>query len=210
MPKNEEGEFELILGNRQLMSVFFIVVVLLAVFFAMGYVVGRNSGPLSVADATGTRKPETSPLVVDSAAPARSAQPPAATDASGAPGEAASTKQRGGDSDAEPTPTRGKQPQSTHEAARAAQPSRENTASSTAGTLSGTYLQLAATSQHEAEVLADVLRKKSFKALAVEIPEKPGTFRVLVGPLADGTVNKTRSDLSGAGFPGDKAIRRAF
>lgn len=208
MPKNEEGEFELILGNRQLMSVFFIVVVLLAVFFAMGYVVGRNSGPLSVADATGTRKPETSPLVVDSAARARSAQPPAATEASG--GETASTKRRGADSDAEPAPARGRQPQDTHETAKAAQPPHEDTASSQAGGLSGTYLQLAATSQHEAEVLADVLRKKSFKALAVEIPEKPGTFRVLVGPLADGTINKTRADLSGAGFPGDKAIRRAF
>ena len=46
MPKNEDGEFELILGNRQLMSVFFIVVILLGVFFAMGYIVGRNSSPV--------------------------------------------------------------------------------------------------------------------------------------------------------------------
>ena len=36
MPKNEDGEFELILANRQLLSVFFIVVVLLGVFFTMG------------------------------------------------------------------------------------------------------------------------------------------------------------------------------
>ncbi len=43
MPKNEDGEFELILGNRQLLSVFFIVVSLLSVFFTMGYIVGRNS-----------------------------------------------------------------------------------------------------------------------------------------------------------------------
>ena len=42
MPKNEDGEFELILGNRQLLSVFFIVVVLLGVFFTMGYIVGRT------------------------------------------------------------------------------------------------------------------------------------------------------------------------
>ena len=49
MPKNEEGEFELILGNKQLLSVFFIVVVLLGVFFTMGYIVGRN--PLTTADA---------------------------------------------------------------------------------------------------------------------------------------------------------------
>ena len=42
MPKNEDGEFELILANRQLLSVFFIVVVLLGVFFTMGYIVGSE------------------------------------------------------------------------------------------------------------------------------------------------------------------------
>ena len=46
MAKNEDGEFELILGNRQLISVFLIVVILLGVFFSMGYIVGRNSAPV--------------------------------------------------------------------------------------------------------------------------------------------------------------------
>src|SRR5205085_9775332 len=45
MPSNDDGEFELILGNKQLLSVFFIVIILLGVFFTMGYIVGRNSGP---------------------------------------------------------------------------------------------------------------------------------------------------------------------
>ena len=45
LAKNDEGEFELILGNRQLISVFLIVVILLGVFFSMGYIVGRNSAP---------------------------------------------------------------------------------------------------------------------------------------------------------------------
>ena len=31
MPKNEDGEFELILGNRQLISVFLIVIILLLI-----------------------------------------------------------------------------------------------------------------------------------------------------------------------------------
>ena len=43
MRNNETGEFELVVGNRQLLSGFFIVVLLLAVVFAMGYVVGQNS-----------------------------------------------------------------------------------------------------------------------------------------------------------------------
>jgi cell division septation protein DedD len=73
-----------------------------------------------------------------------------------------------------------------------------------------TYLQLAATSKREADIMVDVLRQKKFKAMAAEIPEKRGTYRVLVGPLADSAVNQMRSDLQGAGFPGNAAIRRTF
>src|SRR5437870_4388653 len=43
MKTNETGEFELVVGNRQLLSAFFIVVLLFAVSFAMGYVVGQNT-----------------------------------------------------------------------------------------------------------------------------------------------------------------------
>jgi hypothetical protein len=45
MKNNETGEFELVLGNKQLLSGFFIVVILFGVFFTMGYIVGRNSAP---------------------------------------------------------------------------------------------------------------------------------------------------------------------
>jgi cell division septation protein DedD len=75
---------------------------------------------------------------------------------------------------------------------------------------SGIYLQLAATTEREADIEVDVLRKKGFHALAAEIPEKPGTFRVLVGPVSEGGVNKMKTDLQNAGFPGDKAIRRTM
>ena len=47
MPTNEEGEFELVLGNKQLLSVFFLIVLLLGVFFSMGYIVGRNTAPVN-------------------------------------------------------------------------------------------------------------------------------------------------------------------
>src|ERR1035441_1345388 len=43
MRNNETGEFELVVGNKQLLSGFFIVVLLFAVAFAMGYVVGQNT-----------------------------------------------------------------------------------------------------------------------------------------------------------------------
>src|ERR1700733_4091830 len=46
-----DGEKELVLGNRQLISLFFVVVALCGVFFAMGYLIGRNSTKGIVASA---------------------------------------------------------------------------------------------------------------------------------------------------------------
>ena len=72
MPQNEDGEFELILGNRQLLSVFFIVVILLGVFFTMGYIVGRNSGTVT-AEVVANPNPDARPQVVES--PAKTPEP---------------------------------------------------------------------------------------------------------------------------------------
>ena len=77
MPKNEDGEFELTLGNRQLLSMFFVVVVLLAVFFVMGYIVGRNSTPSQ--EPSIARKTDTKPMVVDSPAPTAATTAPTPT-----------------------------------------------------------------------------------------------------------------------------------
>ena len=85
MPKNDEGEFELVLGNRQLISVFLIVVILLGVFFSMGYIVGRNSSPASV-DTARNEKPkpdhdaDSSDNAPADAPPDITATPPAAGD----------------------------------------------------------------------------------------------------------------------------------
>lgn len=210
MPKNEEGEFELILGNKQLLSVFFIVVVLLGVFFTMGYIVGRNSLQQAPAEVAQEKK-ESKPLVVESPAPppaqtqepAKQAEAPAPAPAETAPQqpEAAKAKpeavaEKPAPAEREPTPVREK-PAPQKSAPAAERPS-------------GTYLQLAATTQREADIEVDVLRKKGFRAMAAEIPEKPGTFRVLVGPVPEGGVNKMKTDLQNAGFPGDKAIRRTM
>ena len=74
MARNDEGEFELVLGNRQLISVFLIVVILLGVFFSMGYIVGRNSSPTegglcSMASAKTIVEPAETPPPVTTAAP---------------------------------------------------------------------------------------------------------------------------------------------
>ena len=205
MPKNDDGEFELILGNRQLMSVFFIVVILVGMFFALGYWVGRNSSAVPVADVA-SRRPDTKPVATDVPATTREtaretpAPPPAepAKEAASQPTETAS--QRGPATPAAPEPAPPSAP---------AKPSSR--ASTSSQPESGrTYLQLSAIERDKAEIMVELLRKKSFTAIAAEIPEKPGVFRVLVGPVSESEVNKTRADLQNASFPGKEAVKRTF
>jgi outer membrane biosynthesis protein TonB len=213
LPKNEDGEFELILGNRQLLSVFFIVVILLGVFFTMGYIVGGNSKPLGANDVATAHKPEDKPAMVDPAPLPQSTPAPAAKQAGPIetaaqqpppeqpkPVEHTTKVEPKAEPKAEPVKPKPREPE---KVAIAASPSGSPEAGQT-------YLQLAATSQHEADIEVDVLRKKGFRAMAAEIPERPGMFRVLVGPLAEGATNKTKADLQSAGFPGQKAIKRTF
>ncbi len=54
-----DGEKELVLGNRQLISLFFVVVALCGVFFAMGYLIGRNSTKGIVAGSGSGRRTRT-------------------------------------------------------------------------------------------------------------------------------------------------------
>jgi SPOR domain len=89
-----------------------------------------------------------------------------------------------------------------------AAPRRET--ESTGPVAGSTYLQLAATSKHEADAYVQVLRRNNFPALDTEIPEKPGMFRVLVGPMAPGDADRIKADLQGKGIQADAAIRRTF
>jgi hypothetical protein len=217
VPRNEDGEFELILGNRQMMSVFFIVVLLFGVIFAIGYILGRNSSGPST-EMAAVHKPEKA-VVVPS--PARDSNPAPAAEPAQLPSPdppKAEIKQPEPEKKAAPKPEPPKQ-----EVAKVEKPKPETKAEKKAEKAakaappppassepSGTYLQLAATTEHEANLEVDVLRKKGFKAMSAEVPEKHGLFRVLVGPLPEGSLNKTKTDLHAAGFPGDKAIKRSF
>src|SRR5438132_223849 len=151
MAKNEDGEFELILGNRQLLSVFFIVVILLGVFFTMGYIVGRNSAT-TVAGVVTNPDADSKAPVVDPPAKAESAPPVAPP-----PTETASQPPTSAAPQAEPEPAK---PEREKLPPFKAEPARSTTGNHPAA--GQTYLQLAATSQHEADIMVDVLRKKSF------------------------------------------------
>ena len=193
MPRNEDGEFELILGNRQLMSVFFIVVILLGVFFAMGYIVGRNSSPVTGPDVA-TRRPESKPLV--ETPPPQPREDPAPEAPKG------TASQQGPAVPATPARPEAPTPGAVKQSARvdkSAQPESGKT-----------YLQLSAIDHDAAEIMVELLRKKSFPAITAEVPERPGVFRVLVGPVAEADVAKIRTDLQNASFPGKEAIKRTY
>jgi cell division septation protein DedD len=208
LPRNEDGEFELLLGNRQLMSVFFIVVILLGVFFAMGYIVGRNSSPVAAPDIA-SRRPEPKSDVPSSSRDTASPTPAAAPKETAAPKENDAPKETASQQ-GPATPPAAAAPVTTAPLTSAPAKAPARVASSGQPESGKTYLQLSAIDHDAAEIMVELLRKKSFPAIAAEVPEKPGVFRVLVGPVADADLNKTRADLQSASFPGKEAIKRTF
>jgi cell division septation protein DedD len=209
LPKNDEGEFELVLGNRQLISVFLIVVILLGVFFSMGYIVGRNSTPTAPTETArvekaperstpsdSQREPENSGP--DAAAPAQSA---AGSESAPAPVSAApitTQPERPAPAPAKPAPaTVSKEPKPKPAPSPPPAPER---AAVTGQPSTGDYWQVVATARPDAEIIAEALAKRGFHAVLAPAP-KEGIFRVLVGPLEDASTQaRTRTSLEAAGF----------
>lgn len=209
MPKNDDGEFELILGNRQLISVFVIVVVLLAVFFSMGYIVGRNSSPTETArnekpkpDAEPSASPDATPSEAPSPSASESANPPAnepapeATKPAQAAPPPAPAKPEPVRKEAPPKPSPVTSPPTSPPSSSGA-PVHAAAAGEPSG---GQYWQVVATARPDAEIIAEALGKKGFHVVLAPAP-KEGIFRVLVGPLRDAaTQAQIRTGLESAGF----------
>lgn len=169
MSRSTDGEFELVLGNKQLLSLFFLVVVLFAVFFSLGYMVGKSVGPaptMAAAPATATRVSELA------AAPSPNAEPPAVESSPPPPATVSETQ-----------PARGEAP-----AAAPAPPAKEEAPPAPtppAVIARDLHLQLAAVRVREdAEALAESLRKKGYEVL-LNSETGDGWFRVLIGPFPD-------------------------
>lgn len=205
MFQNREGEAEILLGNKQIVGIFFILAVLFGVFFTAGYMVGRNSGEKKAEDSLAQASP-----VPNSAAAAQTGETHAVPGDAGTGVAETAEAQQGGDSsgnmgattDAEAAPAARTETISPKKANR--QHTEEVDAES--GSLvvtprrGQTYLQVAAVSRSEAEAVATVLSKKGFHA---HVAPRPGTklFRVLVGPVRDaGELSSTRDALMRKGF----------
>jgi cell division septation protein DedD len=185
MHTDQDREFELVLGNKQLLSLLFLVFVLLGVFFAMGYAMGRNSAPVDIARQTPAVKSD------DEAAPVR--RPSAAA---GLPPTIPADEVNARTSDAAPTA----QPAPTPTAERA--PVREEplTPRLIDPKPGQVFLQVSAVARPEAELLVEVLSRKGFRAAMAPGPSE-NLIRVLVGPVtSDNQLPKLRADLEQSGF----------
>ncbi len=165
-----EGEKELVLGNKQLMGLFFVVVALCGVFFAMGYMMGRPAAKTALPNPeTSATAAVTSPVVQQ---PVQQQPEP--------PRETAETAPV--DPQPQPAPIETKPARDTPQPPPAAPPSTAAAEPPIAVPQEGaTYLQVTALLRSDADKLAKTLREQNFPALVAE-SSKADLFRVMVGP----------------------------
>jgi cell division septation protein DedD len=187
MRNTETGEFELVVGNKQLLSAFFIIVLLCAVAFVMGYVLGENSrakggSELASAPPVSVTAPDLRP---QPAAPVQAPPPTPAT----RPGDSASQSPAESQPDPATQPARELQVESQPKAPPAAAPA------------GGSYWQITATSNKDsAQDLLQTLQHKGFPATLRT--DGNNLIHVLVGPYTDKqSFAKAKTDLENAGMP---------
>ena len=181
MAVRSEGEFELVLGNRQLFSVLGIVVILLGIFFAMGFFAGKGVGQASTNSTTAQKPAEQTPLVVDSPQSPTSppSQVPAATEPAVTPEkDAAPSVEERRSSQQKKDPPESRRPEPS-----AAKSAGSKGADQVVQPAAGSYLQVASTRLSEAQSLAALLRKHQFHVVLAASP-KAELVRVLVGPFS--------------------------
>jgi cell division septation protein DedD len=219
MLQSSESETEILLGNKQLLGVFFAVVLLLGVAFAGGYKIGQTSAKKALVSAPPPAASE-EPAASSAAPPSGTAAPsggethafPAGGTSSEAAAESSKTASEpaGSDTgiyhppsgeDAAPLGSSTKHVR-VSKSTGAAPVAPESSSGADFSPISGqTFLQVAAVGRDEAQAIADVLHKKGFRAHAVPKPGSGKTYRVLIGPIRDsGDLASTRDSLRRTGF----------
>lgn len=212
MSKSETGEFELVLGNKQLLSVFFIVVILLCVFFTMGYIVGRNSSPppLEATNRKNAEQPAANPIIVDSPTAPPPSQIPTATETKPSTESKPTPVPAAATPEPAPEPVKEKpKPEPVKEKEKKQQAESAAAAPSSSIQRGSHYLQVQALPADQAALVVEVMRKKGFAATTEVVPNKPGLTRILVGPVSPGaSATDMKQKLDAAGFKGKQAILR--
>jgi DedD protein len=163
----ESQDTEVVLGTGKLLGIFFGLVVLCAIFFGLGYVLGHSSSSAKtdvVGDTPTGGTAKGKPSAVDKTAAAGPTQPPAQT-------SHPTTTSTPSDSTSSPAATANVPPV----------PAADK--SSAAG---GLYMvQVAAVSKREdADILVSVLQKKQYPVFVANVTSD-ALFHVQVGPFSD-------------------------
>ena len=199
MPKTEDGEFELILGNKQLLSLFFVALVLLGIFFTAGYIVGRSSAATHTPDVAVTKPAVQNPPPMQHSPDAPT---PAPVTPEAKPPDPGTTD--GGGAATPPSQAQPDAPVVTPPAPAKPEPKEDKTlpAAVTDPAAGQTFLQVVAVGRPDAELISETLAKRGFKAVIAPGPkDKDNVFRVLVGPLKDAAeMARIRTGLEAAGF----------
>jgi cell division protein FtsN len=190
MPAKVEDESEILLGNKQLLAVFAVVAILLAVAFTGGYMLGKSSAQKKAtsADAQTPAAADSTALVPQTVTP--DDQPVAKSETPARPPPVVRTENTiPPPVETKPEPVLGSRKVDHAEPDLAGVPRSGQT-----------FVQVAALTRPQAEATAEVLRKQHFPA---RIAPKPGTsiFRVLIGPTNDAAdITNTRDALRKIGF----------
>ena len=215
--KQHDDEFELILGNKQLLSLFFVIVAFFAAFFSVGYVVGYGHGEQTTV-AAAEDEPLGLPERALTAALARE-EPPAPRP----PTHVAQPTQSSPPAEAKPKPAKpapapAAKPKPTQTAAArtappkpkskpvAPKPAPAKPAPKPAVSGSAYHVQVAALRvSKDAQALAGRLKAKGYPAAVSD--KGDGYVRVVVGPFASEAAAKTyRTKLAKDGF--DTMLRK--
>lgn len=214
MPPTHEEEFELVLGNRQLLSLFFLAVVLFAVFFSFGYMVGFGRGQHDRAAVIASTEPADEPQPETVRLPdalleeaPRPPEPRAEVERVSTTAQAASTP---------PQPER-RTPVVTELPKAAAKPQpvkqtppkqapEKRPAASGAAVARSIHLQVAAVRiKNDAQMMVDKLKSSGYRAALYDAGD--GWFRIVVGPFNDEAAAKAdQKRLSADGL--DSLLRR--
>lgn len=188
---------EITLGTGKLLFLFFSLVAICAVFFALGYSLGRKSEP-AITTASAAVAPV--PSANTSKASGGSAPAPSMTFYKSVEQKDANPQltPAPGDPKADTTAAAG-----TGAAPAQAQPAAGASDSATTLPTSGYFVQVAAvTKQEDADSLVDALKKKDYPAfVAAATVNNDKVFRVQLGPYADiKDAEATRTRLIGDGY----------
>ena len=190
MPTAQQ-DTEISLGTGRMLALFFVFVLVCAVFFAIGFSLGRRTASAGVGRwpgvATGASAATVRPSAAKNDAPQKTPQ-------SGDFSFYKAVGEKNADSALAPPDSKAQPADATAATATAATPTKTATDAASAATASSTtassttssyYVQVAAvTRQEDAEALVEALKKKEYPAFANN-SSADKFYRVQVGPYAD-------------------------